>query len=101
MKLFARTLMLVALTGMLASPAMAAPEDEPSALAMAGDLVIARPVGLVLTTLGAAAFVVSLPFSALGGNVEQAGQTLVVGPAKATFQRCLGCRTTGRYQKPD
>lgn len=83
-----------------AMPAQAAPEDEPTALAMTGDVLIARPVGVVLTAVGAAAFLVSLPFSAAGGNVEQAADTLVMGPARETFVRCLGCRKAGRYQQP-
>jgi len=70
-------------------------EEEPSALAMAGDAIIARPLGLVFTVVGTALYVVTLPFSALGGNAKQAGQELVVGPAKATFVRCLGCSTPG------
>lgn len=100
MKHLGRLLLCVTLVGWLAVPAHAAQEDEPSAMAMAGDLVIARPLGIVVTTLGAAAFVVSLPFSAAGGNVEQAANTLVVGPARETFVRCLGCRSAGRYQEP-
>jgi len=44
---------------------------------------------------------VSLPFTALGGNVKQAADVLVVGPAKETFVRCLGCNTAGRYQDPN
>jgi len=82
-------------------PGLAAQEDEPSAGTMAADLVVARPLGVAATVLGAAAFVVSLPFSALGGNVGQAADALVVGPTKATFVRCLGCRASGRYQGPD
>lgn len=100
MKQLGRLLLCATLVGWLAVPAQAAQEDEPSAAAMAGDLIIARPLGIVATTLGAAAFVVSLPFSAAGGNVEQAADTLVVGPARETFVRCLGCRSAGRYQKP-
>ncbi len=100
MKQLGRLLLCVTLAGWLAVPAQAAQEDEPSAAAMAGDLIIARPLGIVATTLGAAAFVVSLPFSAAGGNVEQAADMLVVGPARETFVRCLGCRSAGRYQKP-
>jgi hypothetical protein len=53
-----------------------------------------------MTVVGAATFVVSLPFSALGGNVADAADTLVVGPAKATFVRCLGC-SNGRRPKVD
>ena len=67
---------------------------------MVADVVVARPLGLLATIGGAAAFVVSLPFSALGGNVPQAADALVVGPAKATFVRCLGCKTSTRYQSP-
>lgn len=100
MKQLGRLLLCATLVGWLAVPAQAAQEDEPSAAAMAGDLIIARPLGIVATTLGAAAFVVSLPFSAAGGNVGQAADTLVVGPARETFVRCLGCRSAGRYQKP-
>jgi hypothetical protein len=74
--------------------------QQPTALAMTGDLVLARPALLVMTVLGTAAFVVSLPFSALGGNVGSAADTLVVGPGKATFVRCLGC-TNGRKPKVD
>jgi ABC-type Co2+ transport system permease subunit len=65
--------------------------EEPSMLAMTGDLLIARPVGLVTTVAGAAVFLVSLPFTALGGNVAEAADTLVIGPARTTFVRCLGC----------
>ena len=83
------------------APSFAVVEDEPSAGEMVADVVVARPIGLLATIGGAAAFVVSLPFSALGGNVPQAADALVVGPAKATFVRCLGCKTSTRYQAPE
>ncbi len=73
-------------------------EENPSALAMVGDLIIARPLLLAMTVVGTATFIVSLPFSALGGNTGQAADTLVVGPAAATFVRCLGCTQSG-YKK--
>lgn len=84
----------------VSAPVMAGPEDEPSAEEMVGDLLVARPVGLVVTAVGAAAFVVSLPFSAIGGNIDKAAEKLVVGPARETFVRCLGCENVGRYRKP-
>ena len=68
--------------------------QRPSAGAMVLDALIARPVLLVLTVGGLGLFVVTLPFSALGGNVAEAGKTLVAGPAKATFLRCMGCTKT-------
>ncbi|EEF26239.1 conserved hypothetical protein [Ricinus communis] len=62
---------------------------------MFGDAVIARPLGLAFTVIGAAVYVVTLPFSLAGGNAGAAGKTLVVGPAEATFVRCLGCTRSG------
>ena len=59
----------------------------------------ARPLLVVATVIGAGAFVVSLPFTALGGNVGDAGQALVVAPAKAAFVRCLGCIGEGFEQR--
>lgn len=75
-------------------------DESPSALAMTGDALFARPVLLATTIVGSAVYLVSLPFSLLGGNAEEAGDVLVVGPAKATFVRCLGCTMTGRKQPP-
>lgn len=72
--------------------------QRPTALAMAGDLVLARPALLAMTVAGTAGFIVALPFSALGGNVVDSAKTLVTGPGKATFWRCLGC-SNGRKPK--
>ena len=75
--------------------------EEPTALAMTGDALVARPVGLVITIIGAAAFLVTLPFSLLGGNAGEAAKTLVGGPAKTTFVRCLGCTQNGYKQSTE
>jgi Zn-dependent protease with chaperone function len=64
--------------------------DDISAGAMAADLFFLRPVGLVAMVFGTAVYVVSLPFSLLGGNAGEAGQKLVVEPTKYTFKRQLG-----------
>ena len=82
-------------------PAHAGDEDEPGMGAMTADMLIGRPGGLVATVLGTATFLVSLPFSAAGGNVGEAAEHLVMKPAKATFVRCLGCKNQRRYQDPD
>lgn len=71
-------------------------EETPSALAMTGDAIFVRPVLLATTIIGSAVYLVSLPFSLLGGNAGEAGEVLVVGPAEATFVRCLGCTRSGR-----
>ena len=65
-------------------------DDEISGAFMTADLILARPLGIVATVLGCAVFVVSLPFSALGGNTKQAAQKLVKEPAAFTFTRPLG-----------
>lgn len=71
-------------------------EETPSALAMTGDALFARPALFAMTVVGGAVYVVSLPFSLLGGNAEEAGEVLFMDPAKATFVRCLGCSQVGR-----
>lgn len=74
-------------------------DEDPSAFAMAADLVVARPLLLATTVAGAAVYLVSLPFTLGGGNAKQAGDSLVVKPAKATFVRCLGCVRSGYKQE--
>ncbi len=94
-------LLLALVVSAMSVPAFADPADYPNDFSMAGDLLIARPLGVVWTVAGSALFVVSLPFTALGGNVKQAADTLVIGPAKETFVRCLGCTNSGRYVDPN
>ena len=64
--------------------------EDRNAVSMMFDLVLLRPLGLAATVIGTAFFVVSLPFSALGGNTGEAANKLVVAPAKYTFSRPLG-----------
>jgi len=65
-------------------------KEPPDPGAMLIDLIVVRPLGLVATLGGSAIFIVSLPFSALGGNAEDALESLVVSPAEFTFKRPLG-----------
>lgn len=65
-------------------------DEKNTAGAMTADLVFVRPLGIVATILGCAVFVVSLPFSALGNNTEEASQKLVIDPVQFTFKRPLG-----------
>jgi hypothetical protein len=58
--------------------------------AMAADAVVVRPVGIVAIAAGFVLFVVGAPFAALGGNVGDAWNAMVVYPAKFTFARPLG-----------
>jgi hypothetical protein len=111
MKLFRSTAAALALTtGLLVLPAYADAAQQntsgdplytanaPKAFSMVGDLLIARPLLIGATAIGAIAFVVSLPFTALGGNIGEAGKALVLEPGEAAFVRCLGCTTSG-YRK--
>ncbi|MDR7023829.1 hypothetical protein SAMN05216370_1572 [Pseudomonas peli] len=111
MKLFRSTAAALALTtGLLTLPAYADvaqqnssgdplyTADAPKAFSMIGDLLIARPLLIGATAIGALAFVVSLPFTAAGGNIGEAGHALVVEPGKEAFVRCLGCTTSGYKQ---
>ncbi|MCW3147510.1 multidrug transporter [Stutzerimonas stutzeri] len=111
MNLFRSTAVVLALTtGLLAMPAQAetVPQnasgdptytvEAPPAYSMLGDLIIARPLLIGATLIGAAAFVVSLPFTALGGNVGEAGKALVVDPGREAFVRCLGCSSSSQNQ---
>ncbi len=114
MNLFRSTAVVLALTtGFLALPVMAngsGPSNQsgdpaydvqaPPAWAMMGDLIVARPLLIAATIIGAGAFVISLPFTAAGGNVGEAGKALVVDPGREAFVRCLGCTESG-YKRPE
>jgi hypothetical protein len=94
---FKRTTIFVLVLAFVAAPCCAMASSEAlgteyqiSAGAMASDAVVVRPLGAVSLVLGFGLFVVSSPFSALGGNIGDAWGTLVVKPAKFTFARPLG-----------
>jgi len=74
-------------------------DESPNEFAMVGDLLVARPLGAVITAAGAAVWLVSLPFTLLSGHAGEAAGTLIGGPAEATFLRCLGCRNPGYTYK--
>jgi len=73
-------------------------EENPNALKMTADLLVARPIGVVIFGLGTVGYVLTLPFSILGGNAADAGEQLVVSPAREVFVRCLGCAKSGRKE---
>ena len=76
-------------------PTLAAIEiDEtdfgPSYETMAVDTIVGKPLQLVAALAGTATYIVSLPFSLIGGNADKAQQKLFVEPWDA-MGRCLGC----------
>jgi hypothetical protein len=91
-------LMAVVLTMGLMSVPMAANAEyydymadssEPTGGEMMAELLM-RPFMLVGTVLTTATFIVTSPFSALGGNFGEAFDKLVKEPAAYTFTRPLG-----------
>ncbi len=96
-KIAKKTLVLVMVASLLIIPfgsAAVAQEyfeaEDPGGGAMLFDFLVVRPIGIVATAIGSVAFVISWPFSALGGNSGVAGQKLVKEPAAYTFIRPLG-----------
>lgn len=66
-------------------------DTAPSAIAMAADLIIVRPLSFVATVLGTGLFVAQLPLSLIQWESPEApARKLVVEPAKYTFTRPLG-----------
>ncbi len=65
-------------------------DDDIIAGKMAADALVVRPLGICATVIGGAIFIISLPFSALGGNTKPAHQYLVEDPFNFTFKRPLG-----------
>ena len=92
---FATAVISMSLIMVMMQPASAAIEiDEtnfgPSYNTMVIDTVVGKPLQLVNAVAGTIAYVVSLPFSLIGGNADQAQQKLFVEPWDA-MARCLGC----------
>jgi hypothetical protein len=67
---------------------------------MLADLFIVRPLSLVGSVLGAATFIVTLPFTLTTQSADEAATQLVGKPFEYTFNRPLGdfdhCGTDGR-----
>jgi len=64
--------------------------EKASATEIVGDLFLIRPVWLAFTVLGTGAFVVTSPFTGIGGNIKHAAEVCIVKPAKRTFSYPLG-----------
>jgi hypothetical protein len=61
------------------------------------DVTLVRPGCFLATVIGSAVFVVALPFAAMSGSVHSTADTLVLGPANATFTRPVGDFTSLEY----
>ena len=91
-----RMTVLILIPALLAIPCSAlasnlpTDDDQVKVAEMATDFCIVRPAGIAVTIVGFGFFLVSSPFSALGGNIGQAWEIMVAKPAKFTFARPLG-----------
>ncbi len=92
-------LCLVASIQLTSREALAARDQtRPDEMEVALDLVVARPIGILMAAVGSVFFVLTVPFSLIGGNVGESADVLVFGPYKEVLVRCLGCRREGRYR---
>lgn len=89
-----RALATVCCVSLLAGsvPAMADSTASPSDAggSMLADIFIVRPISLAGSILGAAVFVVSLPFTLVTQSTGEAAKELLAKPLEYTFNRPLG-----------
>ncbi len=64
--------------------------EDRSFEAVAGDVLVVRPLSFVATVLGSALFVLSLPVAAISKSTPETAEALVMRPARATFTRPMG-----------
>jgi hypothetical protein len=63
---------------------------DDNSIATITDVVLVRPGCLLATIMGSVVFVVALPIAAISGSIRSTADTLVIGPAQATFTRPIG-----------
>jgi hypothetical protein len=63
---------------------------EPTGGEMFADALVVRPMTLAASVVGAATWVVTLPFTLFSGNADDAAKSWVVDPLEYTFVRPLG-----------
>lgn len=71
-------------------PAATLREHRPDEIDMMLDGFFVRPLMLGYTLVSTVGFVITLPFTILGGHVGEAADQLVSGPVRYTFARGLG-----------
>jgi hypothetical protein len=64
--------------------------DGPNGGDMLGDLVIVRPAIAGVTVIGVVVWIVSSPFTLIGGNAGESWGEMVAEPFAYTFSRPLG-----------
>jgi hypothetical protein len=90
-------LLMVCLLLLNSTAAFATDTDD---IMVVGDLLLARPLGIVATVIGSAVYFVSLPFTIPSGSVQHTGATMVGEPFNFTFKRPLGDFRYYRANRP-
>lgn len=67
-----------------------AEHKSPNAIAYTADLLIVRPIGIVLVPVGAVIFAVAYPFTLIDDSTHGAYEALLGENIRYTFQRSLG-----------
>jgi hypothetical protein len=84
----------LAALSLLLAPAVALAEADAAeaapVAAVAFDLLILRPAGLVRFVLGSAIASVAIPFALVSGQTDEVVEQLIGEPGAYTFQRKLG-----------
>jgi F0F1-type ATP synthase membrane subunit c/vacuolar-type H+-ATPase subunit K len=81
-------LVLCAITMAMGNISVSRAEDN--SIAAITDVVLVRPGCFVATLMGSVVFVVALPIAAISRSIRSTADTLVIGPAQATFTRPIG-----------
>ncbi len=84
---------LLSASAMLLSTLFSSAAETPvrrSPVVQAADAAIVRPIAFASTVVGSAFFVLSLPVTAPLKKTKPVAESLVIKPARATFQRPLG-----------
>jgi hypothetical protein len=89
--------LMVCLLVLNSTAAFAAETDD---IMVVGDLLLARPLGIVATVIGSAVFFVSLPFTIPSGSAQHTGDVMVGEPFNFTFKRPLGDFRKYRANRP-
>jgi hypothetical protein len=63
---------------------------EDDSIAAITDVALVRPGCFLATVMGSIFFVAALPIAAASGSIRKTANTLVLGPAQATFTRPIG-----------
>ena len=85
-----RLLTIVCLLAISLTSVSTSRASEDNSLDVVADIAIVRPGCLLVTILGSAVFVITLPIAATSKSIHATANTLVVRPAAATFTRPVG-----------